>query len=180
MGGEVVRYWAGKDRLFRLRTGAVMDLEEALAGQAIGVTFQKLASGQFSIMDVHETLRIGLIDAGESVVDAKRLLGTHFDKVGLSDNAGIASDLVASLMVGVEEPGKEKESGEPEPIKFSEISQISRVFHMSPQDVRELRYSDYVNMMRGYNASRPDAPIEHLSEDEFLSILDKYEPKEGA
>lgn len=180
MGGEVIRYWAGRERLFRLSLGPIMDLEEALAKQAIGVTFQKLASGQFSVMDVHETLRIGLIGGGESVIDAKRLINAHFDKIGLSDSAGIASDLLASLMVGVEEPEQKSEGDTPERIKFSELSQISRVFNMSPQDVRNLRYSDYVNMMRGYDASRPDAPMDHLSEDEFLSILDKYEPKEGA
>lgn len=175
---EVIRYWAGKDRLFRLRLGLVMDLEEALAKQAIGVTFQKLASGQFGVMDVHEALRIGLIGGGETVVDAKRLMNAHFDKIGLSESAGIASDLLAALMVGVENTGDKPKSDEPAPIKFSEVSQISRVFNMSPQDVRNLRYSDYVNMMHGYNAARADAPMEHLSEDEFLDILDKYEPKE--
>lgn len=177
MVAEVIRYWAGRERTFRLSLGEIMDLEEALSKQAIGVTFQKLASGQFSVMDVHETVRIGLIGGGESVIEAKRLMGSHFEGQPLTESAGIALDILIGVMTGVEQSDNAEKIEEPQPLKFSEVSQICRVFHMSPQDVRGMRYADYVNMMRGFNASQPDQPIEHISEGEFLDILERFEPR---
>lgn len=174
---EIVSYWAGKERLFRLNVGLVLDLQEALGRQPVGTTYMRLATGQFAVQDIVETLRQGLIGGGESVVDAKRLIDTHFDSIGYAESAGIAGDLLAALMDGVE-PGGEKGDKPDEPIRFSELAQICRVFNMSPGDLRAMRYADLVNMLRGYNASQPDRPIEHLSEEEFLDILNRYEPKE--
>lgn len=91
------------------------------------------------------------------------------------ENATIAADILISLMVGVEEAGG-GDSSDPAPIKFSEVSQICREFHMSPQDLRDLSYADFINLVRGFNAASGNkfAPP---SEDEFAAILAKYEPE---
>ena len=149
----IIRNWAGRDRVFRLRLGDVLDLEEALGRQPISVTFRRLATAEFGVMDVHETLRIGLIGGGESILDAKRLMDSHFERRGLMEQAGIAGDLLISIMTGVEVAEGAPDQDQPEAMKFSEISQICTTFALSPQELREMRYADYVNMVRGWNAA---------------------------
>ena len=178
MVAEIERYWAGKERLFRLRLGDVLDLQEALGGQEIAVTFRKMTTGTFGIMDVHETLRIGMISGGETVIDAKRIFADRFDTIPLAESSAAAAELLVALMTGIEDIKPSEDDVSPGPLKFSELSQISRTFHMSPIDLRNMPYADFVNMMQGFNASRPDQPLEHLSEDEFVDILNRFEPKD--
>lgn len=171
---ELTLDWAGKERLFRLKFGDVMDLEEA-CGEAIGAIFIRVVGGQFKASFVYHTIRIGLIGAGMPVMDAKRLLADHFDARPYMDNASVAGEILAALMTGVE-PSDNEDAPEPERIVFSEVSQICRVFNMSPQDLRDMRYADFVNLIRGFNASS-QKQAEHITEDEFIDILNRYEPE---
>lgn len=170
---EVVTEWAGKERLFRLSFGGVLDLEEA-TGDGIGHVFIRVAGGRFKAGDVYHTIRLGLVGGGMSVLDARRAMDRHFDTRPYMENASVAGEILSSLMVGVEEEGDNKDV--PPPHRFSEVSQICRVFNMSPQDVRDMRYADFVNMVRGYNAAT-DTKAPHLTEDEFLDILERFEPE---
>ncbi|WP_372570362.1 gene transfer agent family protein [Ruegeria jejuensis] len=172
---EVVTEWAGKERLFCLDFGRVLDLEEA-CGDAIGSIFVRVASGRYKVSDVYHTMRLGLVGGGMSVIDAKRIMVAHFDTRPYAENAVIAGEILASLMVGVE-PSDEQTS-EAEAIKFSEVSQICREFNMSPEDLRRMRYSDFVNLVRGFNAAS-SRQADHISEEEFVDILNRYEPEAG-
>lgn len=169
--------WAGKERCFELNFGDVLDLQEA-TGCAIGQMFIRLVSGAFRIEDTYHTIRLALVGGGMSALDAKRLMQRHFDTRPLMENAALAGQIFNALMIGIEETGGDAEGGgaDVEPYKFSEVSQLCRVFNLSPIEMREMRYSDFVNMVRGFNAaSETKAP--HISEREFLDILEKYEPE---
>lgn len=171
---DVVAEWAGKERLFRLTVGAAFDLEEA-TGEALGTIFIRVVSGHWKLPYVYETLRITLIAGGMSVVDAKRLMDRHFEDQPFLESATLAGRILTDAMAGVEDRGQ-KPRGEPEVMKFSEVSQICRVFNMSPDALRKTRYADFVNMVNGFNAaSETKAP--HLTEEEFLDILERYEPE---
>lgn len=171
---DVIREWAGKERLFRLTFGSVLDLEQA-CGEGIGQVFIRVAQGYFRASDVYDVIRLSLIGGGASVIDAKRLMHRHFDTRPYLENAALAGDILAALMTGVE-PSDDAADTVPEPHKFSEVSQICREFNLSPQDLRDMRYADFVNMVRGYNAgSKQQAPFP--SEEEFLDILERYEPE---
>ncbi len=175
---EVIREWAGKERLFRLKFGNVLDLEQAV-GSGVGEIFLRVAGGRFGVKDVYHTIRLGLIGAGTGLIDAKRLMEAHFDQRPYLENATLAGEILSDLMTGIEpvadKDGQEGKGGH-EPHKFSEISQICRTFHMSPLDLREMRYADFINMVRGFNAaSEKKAP--HLTEEEFIDILNRYEPE---
>lgn len=171
---EVTAEWAGKERSFRLRFGDVMDLEEA-CGEAIGTIFIRVTAGQFKVTFVYHTIRLGLVGAGMSLMDAKRLLADQFDARPYMDHAGVAGEILAALMVGVE-PTEGDEASDPARIVFSEVSQICRVFNMSPQELRDMRYADFVNLLRGFNASS-DKKAAHITEEEFMDILNRYEPE---
>jgi hypothetical protein len=178
---EIVREWAGRERLFRLTFGSVLDLEQAI-GEGVGHVFMRLSGGRFHAADIYHVLRLGLIGGGMGILDAKRLLDNHFDNRpgGYMENASVAGEIIAALMVGIEDVAPTERSDVPSPHKFSQVSQICAVFNMSPADLRAMRYADFVNMVKGYNAAsegKRQAP--HLTEDEFQAILDKYEPQEG-
>jgi hypothetical protein len=172
----LVQEWAGKERHFRLLTGSVMDLEAA-TDDRIGSIFIRVTTGHFSVKDVFHTIRLALIGGGETVTKAKILMQDHFDTRPYLENAQLAGAILCALMTGVEDSDDE-EDGDAEPYKFSEISQICTVFSMSPLDLRQMRYADFVNMVRGFNAaSNKKAP--HLTEEEFEDILKRYEPEEN-
>jgi len=170
---DVVLEWAGKERLFRLKFGDVMDLEQA-CGEAIGTIFASVSGGSFKVGYVYHTLRLALISGGLSVMDTKRLVSNQFDAHPYMTHASVAGEILANLMVGIE-PSEKESSGEPEPIVFSDVSQICRAFNMSPLDLREMRYSDFANMVRGFNAGS-EAKADHITEEEFMDILNRYEP----
>ncbi|ETX26599.1 gene transfer agent family protein [Roseivivax isoporae] len=172
---EVYADWAGRERLFRLDFGRVMEIEEACGKEAIGAIYLRLSSGKFFANEVYQIIRIALIGGGENKVEAKHLMERHFDRTTYMENAALAGDILIALMTGIEEDPT-RETGEPEPIRFSEVSQICRVFHMSPEELRRLTYADFVNLVKGLNASgtrRAEPPTEA----EFEEILAKYEPE---
>lgn len=172
---EVYVEWAGKERLFRLSFGNVLALEEACSEAAIGAIFQRLSSGTFRAAEVYHTLRLALIGGGLPTLDAKQLMEKHFDHTPLLENAALAGDILIALMTGVESDEAHNE-GDPEPIKFSEISQVCRTFHVSPDELRAMSYADVVNMIRGFNAANSDKTVEPITEEEFRDILARYEP----
>jgi hypothetical protein len=174
---DVVREWAGKERLFRLNFGGVLDLEQA-TGDGIGNIFLRVVGGTFHAGHVYHTIRLALIGAGMGVLDAKRVMDAHFDTRPYLENASLAGEILTDLMSGVE-PIEDEEGGEEaehEPHKFSEVSQICRTFNLSPLDLRDMRYADFANMVRGFNAAS-DRKAPHLTEDEFIDILNRYEPE---
>ena len=172
---DLIAEWAGKERLFRLNFGGVLDLEEA-TGDGIAAIFARVAGGRFMLKDVYHTIRLSLIGGGASILDAKRLMEAHFDTRPYMENASIAGQILAALMVGVEASKGEPETDEQGRYVFSEVSQICRVFNLSPLELRQMPYPDFVNMVRGFNAgSETQAP--HITEDEFIDILNRYEPE---
>ena len=176
---DVIHEWAGKERLFRLTFGGVLDLEEA-TGTGVGEIFIHVASGRFKVGYVFHTIRLALIGGGASILDAKRIMDNHFDTRPYLENAVVAGEILTQLMSGIEEvkTDRDDERDGTARHKFSEVSQICRLFNMSPQDLRDMRYADYVNMVRGYNAGNA-SKIPHISEEEFLDILNRYEPETG-
>lgn len=171
---DLTTEWAGKERLFRLTFGGVLDLEEAV-GEGIGHVFIRVAAGRFKAADVFHTIRLALIGGGMSIIDAKRLMVEHFDRRPYLENASLAGEILAALMTGVEAVAESDGDIAP-PHKFSEVVQICTVFNMSPQELRDMRYSDFVNLVRGYNAAS-NRKAEHITEEEFIDILNRYEPE---
>ncbi len=173
---EIVREWAGRDRAFHLDVGQVLDLEQAI-GEGIGQVFIRVAKGTFRVGDVFHTIRLALIGGGMSIVDAKRLMNHHFDARPYMENAAVAGEILAALMVGIE-PSSDHEPGEvPERHKVDEVLSICRAIHISPRDLRAMRYSDFVNLLKGIKEAAKTVP-DHLTDEEFEDILDRYEPLE--
>lgn len=154
-----------------------MDLEEACGGKPFGEIFRRVATGQFFASEPYHTIRLALIGGGLDVLQAKTLMTDHFEQSPYMENAVLAQDILSAVMTGVEIDDDDDQDGDaPEPFKFSEVSQICGQFHISPQDLRDMRFADFTNMMRGFNAASPQK-VEPLTEDEFVDILRRYEPE---
>lgn len=172
---ELVREWAGKERLFSLSFGGVLDLEQACGDVGLGEIFVRVASGRFRVGEVYHIIRLALIGGGMSKIDAKRLMGTHFDARPYIENNMLAAEILEALMVGIE-PSEKQVEDVPPAHKFSEVSQICRIFNISPVELRAMRFADFANMVKGYAAGTKTRP-DHITEEEFLDILNKYEPE---
>lgn len=177
---RIVREWAGREREFSLAFGGVMDLEQACGdGKTpvpVGVLFQRLTRGVFAAADVYHTIRLALIGAGMGMAEANALMRSHFDTRPYVQSSALAVDILSAVMVGIEPAEDEAEPAEPEAFKFSEVAQICQTFHMSPDDLRAMRFADFVNLVRGFNAASTKK-AGFLSEAEFDEILAKYEPE---
>ncbi|TPW28611.1 gene transfer agent family protein [Martelella alba] len=175
---ELIDEWAGRERCFRLSFGNVLDLEQACRGDAIGEIFLRLTTGKFRVEDVFHIIRMGLIGGGETTVEAKRLVETHFDQYPYLDNAELAGNILIAVMTGIEDADTASSDSDavPTPISFSEASQICRLFHMSPIELKAMDYADFINMLKGFNASSSQK-AEPPSEEEFDDILARYEPE---
>jgi hypothetical protein len=176
---ELVQEWAGRERVFALSFGGVMDLEQACGDgktpAAVGLIFQRLTRGLFTVSDIYHTIRLALIGGGMPLAEATGLVKRHFDTRPYVENAGLAIDILSAVMVGIE-PSKDEGVSEPEAFKFSEVSQICQTFNMSPLDLRTMRFADFVNLVRGFNAAS-SKKAQFLTEEEFDEILAKYEPE---
>lgn len=176
---QIEREWAGRERSFALSFGSVMDLEQACGDgktpAAIGLIFQRLTRGLFTVSDVYHTIRLALVGGGMASGDAGALMKRHFDTRPYVQNAGLAVEILEAVMVGIE-PEKSESTEEHEPFRFSEVSQICQTFNMSPLDLRAMRFADFVNLVRGFNAASTKK-AQFLTEEEFEEILAKYEPE---
>tara|TARA_R110002049_G_scaffold23545_10_gene83646 strand:- start:37781 stop:38323 length:543 start_codon:yes stop_codon:yes gene_type:complete len=173
---ELIADWAGKERLFRLSFGAILDLEEICGKDAIGAIFLRVSAGKFKVSDIYHILRLALIGGGMSAVEVKQLMDLRFDTIPYMEHSALAGDILIAVMSGVERDEEDATNGDPTPWKFSEVSQICRVFNMSPIDVRDMQYADFINMVKGYNATS-NQKASPPTEEEFEAILAKYEPE---
>lgn len=177
---HVIRHWAGRLRLFRLKLGDVLQLEEALKGLPVGSLFKRVAKLDYSIWDIHEALRIGLIGGGMDIIDAQVLLAQHFERTPLSESAGIVADLLLALQDGIEPISDDiPDRSAPEALKFSDLAMVARYCNASPTDFLDLSYAQYVNLMTAVAASDPNAPVSAPTEAEFNEMLVRYRESEG-
>lgn len=175
---KTVREWAGKERVFALSYGDILNLQQAV-GVGIGVIYGRLIRGTYNAEDAYETIRLALVGGGMGLVEAKGLMARHWDTQGNLAHVALAASLLTEVMVGVETgPADEAAEDDGRPVKFSEVSQLCRVFHMSPLDLRAMSYADVANLIRGYNAANGKAKLPQLTEEEFAQLVaENHDPR---
>ncbi|MGC5781620.1 gene transfer agent family protein [Methylobacterium sp. NFXW15] len=103
--------FAGQPRRFQLRLGEIGELER-LTGSGIGAILLRIASHQFSVRDVWDTIRLGLEGGGTPAVEASALVLRYRDEP-LVDFLPLAGSIVAAAVNGVPKapPGKPATEG---------------------------------------------------------------------
>jgi hypothetical protein len=170
MREPIILYWAGQERPFALPMARLLDLEQATE-TAFATVYLRLATCGFFVKDVSETIRLGLIGGGAKPEEAHSLVRKHLEWGDLIDHAQIAQQVVAHVMTGIESVAGQKATT-PTRMKWSEMSQVCRVFNMSPGDLGAMAYADFVNMMRGYAAATKDN-VEPPTEAEFEAMVER-------
>ncbi len=82
----------------------LMQLEEKV-GSLLNY-FSRLRLGDFRVMQLRDTIRLGLIGGGATPRDAENLCKTYFDATPIHEHLAIALSLTAAAMFGTDEDGK--------------------------------------------------------------------------
>ncbi len=117
---SIRRPFAGTEWDFVLTIDGVMALEQ-LCGCGIAEIYTRLATMRWTAREVRETIRLGLIGAGHSDLEAKALVTRFLDAcwigggTGLADHVDLASAIVGHVLTGLPPEALKKPEGETMP-----------------------------------------------------------------
>lgn len=163
------REWGGVEQKFCLDLGLVMDLEQACGNSGIGAIYLRLASHQHFARDVYQVLRMGLIGGGMPRDEVDRLLKLRFSEVPLADSLAIAVDIVAALNEGVDEKRASGGGDGAVPMDLGKIFAGFVQVGIGPDQVRQMRYADFVNLTRAIGGD-----VAPPSEEEFDDMIRRH------
>lgn len=108
MNGLIEAPFGGAIRRFRLTIGGAEELEEK-CDAGLSLIARRLISGEWRIRDVRETIRLGLVGAGESD-QAAMILIQRYAEHGLEALRILAVNILAPVLQGVPDdpPGKSR------------------------------------------------------------------------
>ena len=99
--GRLETDWADGTYSFRLSINGAIELEQKCSAPFAEIV-DRVNAGKWSISDVRETIRIGLIGGGTEPVAALNLVRSYVDEMpeGLAPNAAIALLILLGTMYG--------------------------------------------------------------------------------
>jgi Phage tail tube protein, GTA-gp10 len=107
INGEIKLIWGDGENTFNIaRLKCVLELEEK-CNAGIAEVYQRVSIGRWRLIDVRETLRLGLIGAGMPPDKALRLINRYCDDRPYAESVLVAQAILAVAMVGV--PGDDLE-----------------------------------------------------------------------
>ena len=98
-----VAFFGDREHPFALTDPMVRELEQ-LTGVGVGALYLRTVAGQFHIADLPEVIRLGLIGAGMTPQQAKRLTDTSAQNRPLGEVYPLALDVLDARWNGVPEP----------------------------------------------------------------------------
>jgi len=114
--GTIEMTWADGDRVFNVaRIALLLELEEK-CGAGLATVYGRLVGKAWTVNDVRETIRLGLIGGGLAPAAALALVKRYVDdgpqRIGLIENAMTALAIVQAAMLGVrDDPVGKKPTG---------------------------------------------------------------------
>lgn len=94
--------FAGRRRKFQLRIGEIGELEQ-VCGAGLGAVYARVATMQWRVDDLRETIRLGLIGGGASPAEAHGLVRNYVDADDAPKGEGLqlAADILTACINGV-------------------------------------------------------------------------------
>lgn len=114
--GEVVLEWADGEFPFALKGAQIEELQRVCGDVGFGVIYQRIMLGAWSIGDIQNTIRLGLIGGGMDPVEAQRKTKAYATPplvAGPNNPEKLARAIVQAAMHGVET--LDQNSGEEQP-----------------------------------------------------------------
>jgi hypothetical protein len=160
---EHVADFAGQERKFLLRYGQLIDLQEACGKVGIGAIYLRLGKHEYFAQDVFEIIRLGLIGGGLDSLEAKRLVMERFDEENLTYLQALAVDILVATFAGVEREDGEASTGDDDLIDHAKILRAFLQAGISPKELREMSYEDFVALSRAGGEERePEITVEEF------------------
>ena len=104
---SVLREFGGKERRFELRLGEIKKLEQA-TGAGIGEVYTRVASLRFTLADVRDTIKLGLVGGSDGMIqeaDAEGMVRAFVDGWPMNEGHALASAILLACFVGVDTSG---------------------------------------------------------------------------
>lgn len=98
---EVSIDWADGTYLFRLTVPCTIELEQK-CDAPFTVIHNRLATNAYKILDVRETVRLGLIGGGMAPPKALDLVRKYVDERPIAENSSVARAILLGLLFGFE------------------------------------------------------------------------------
>lgn len=89
-------------KVFAFPTRELIEELERKTGHGIGALYNRFHFGQFSLSDIEQVIRLGLIGGGTAPADAARLVATYLVGRPWRENMDLASDVISALFFGNE------------------------------------------------------------------------------
>lgn len=97
----VTKFFGDTEREFALTDAVIIELER-LRGVGIGVLYQRAVAMQFSVEDLSQTIRLGLIGADTNPADAAQLVETYARNRPLAEIYPVVMDLLDARWNGTD------------------------------------------------------------------------------
>lgn len=110
---EVPLNWGDGEYLFRLTVNGLIELEEK-CGSPFTEVFRRLMAGAYSINDVRETVRLGLIGGGMEPGKALALVRRYVDARPKAESQKAAQAVLGATLFGFEDAPLGKAEAAPE------------------------------------------------------------------
>lgn len=107
----VYRSFGGRDQRFELPLREMCELER-LCGAGIAAIYARVAMLQFYILDVRQTIRLGMIGGGSTPAEAEATVRFNLDGRPINEYAQLAADILNAAFEGTE-PSKKASGAEP-------------------------------------------------------------------
>jgi len=122
---KTVLPWGDGKYTFRLTLSGLFELEIKCKAP-VAVLFNRMHAGEYSVNDIRETIRLGLIGGGMKDAEANALVELQFDnkisEVGFTQHHPVAYSILGAVMMGfVDHPlppaaeGESPSSSTPQP-----------------------------------------------------------------
>lgn len=99
-----VAFFGDSERAFAL-PAPLMEQLERKAGHGIGAIFRRVQSQDFTMREVAEVIRFGLIGGGTDPVEADSLVKTYVEQWPLADNVELAHNILFVRFFGIDLTG---------------------------------------------------------------------------
>lgn len=110
--GRIELAWGDGDHVFNIaKLGQVFELEDK-CGCGVVEVLNRLREGRWKVVDIRETIRIGLIGGGKSAADALLLVKRYVDEAPWAENVLTAQMVLMAAIVGVQGDNPKKEEAD--------------------------------------------------------------------
>ncbi|MFQ6550504.1 gene transfer agent family protein [Aestuariibius sp. 2305UL40-4] len=167
--------WAGAERRFFLPLGCVLDLEEACGKVGIGEIFLRVSRQTYFANDLYQIIKQGLIGGGMEPDEAKRLVDQRFDVRPYTDHIALAMEILLARVAGMQSTESSGTGDPAQPMDKGKILHSLVSLGLSTEEIRAMRYDDFVAICEAAGTKAEDAP----SEEEYAAMLAAWEARQG-